>query len=243
MSNLIDTHFHLDYYKNHKEIYNLINNLKQYTLCVTNSPEIYLSCKKMYPETQYVKFAVGFNPKTILTESLDMRTFNYAMKNTKYVGEVGLDFSKRYYSAKDLQIKAFEQIVNVAQSENKLMNIHSFRAEEAVLEILTRYKVQNAIIHWYTGSDQYIKDFIKIGCYFSINSNMIKSTYSSNFLRLIPSNRILVESDGPFTKVNNIKYEPALLGQSYEIIENFCLVNDFKKVVFDNFKSLLSQYP
>lgn len=29
MQNLIDTHFHLDYYKNHRELYSQINNLKQ----------------------------------------------------------------------------------------------------------------------------------------------------------------------------------------------------------------------
>ena len=64
MINLIDTHFHLDFYKNHKEIYNDINKLHQYTLCVTNSPEVYEECQKVYFNTKYLKFALGFNPKS-----------------------------------------------------------------------------------------------------------------------------------------------------------------------------------
>lgn len=51
MNNLIDTHFHLDYYRNHKEIYNGINKFKQYTLCVTNQPEVFESCIDIYKTT------------------------------------------------------------------------------------------------------------------------------------------------------------------------------------------------
>ena len=63
MGKLIDTHYHLDYYKNHKELYDSINELKQYTLCVTNSPGVFVSCKKIYEETTYLKFAMGFHPQ------------------------------------------------------------------------------------------------------------------------------------------------------------------------------------
>ena len=54
MINLIDTHFHLDFYKDHKEIYKKINELKQYTICVTNSPEVYEECQRIYFNTKYV---------------------------------------------------------------------------------------------------------------------------------------------------------------------------------------------
>ena len=35
MMNLIDTHFHLDHYKNYLEMARNITELKQYTICVT----------------------------------------------------------------------------------------------------------------------------------------------------------------------------------------------------------------
>ena len=57
MIKLIDTHFHLDYYRNHAQLYKTINNLEQYTLCMTNSPGVFVSCKKIYRETKYLKFA------------------------------------------------------------------------------------------------------------------------------------------------------------------------------------------
>jgi len=39
--NLIDTHFHLDFYRDHKYWYDYINQNRQYTLCVTNTPGVY----------------------------------------------------------------------------------------------------------------------------------------------------------------------------------------------------------
>lgn len=69
IQNLIDTLFHLDYNKNHQQVYLGINERKQYTLCMANSPGIYLSCRHIYSKTQYLKFALGFYPQeTSLTE-------------------------------------------------------------------------------------------------------------------------------------------------------------------------------
>ena len=62
MQGLIDTHFHLDMYKNYNEIYKLIVGEKQYTLCMTNSPGVFLSCKNIFGDNKYIKFALGFHP-------------------------------------------------------------------------------------------------------------------------------------------------------------------------------------
>jgi TatD DNase family protein len=40
---------------------------------------------------------------------------------------------------------------------------------------------------------------IEKGCYFSVNGAMIKSKRFLEFLPMIPSSRILIETDSPFT--------------------------------------------
>ena len=82
MGYLIDTHFHLDFYRDHKFWYDRINELEQYTLCVTNSPEIYHSCKRLYPETKYVKFALGYNPQVSANTPFNKRLLK-TKKHTK----------------------------------------------------------------------------------------------------------------------------------------------------------------
>jgi TatD DNase family protein len=78
MSRLIDTHFHLDHYRNHAMLFNKINELKHYTLCMTNNPGVFLSCKSMYPETKYIKFALGAHPYEINNSSI-IKEFEYCI--------------------------------------------------------------------------------------------------------------------------------------------------------------------
>ncbi|HGM3813874.1 TPA: hypothetical protein ACKOTN_003843, partial [Clostridioides difficile] len=89
MYNLIDTHFHLDFYKNHNEIYNYFNNKKIYVLCVTNQPEVFETCMNIYGSSKYVKFAIGYNPKIINDIPFSKKSFNRNIVKTEYIGEVG----------------------------------------------------------------------------------------------------------------------------------------------------------
>ncbi len=234
MKNLIDTHFHLDFYKNHKQIYKDINNLQQYTLCMTNTPEIYQECQKLYFNTKYVKFALGFNPKSNNTRESFTKFINI-FKGAEYIGEVGLDFSKQYKSRIEEQKQYFEIIVDLCSSVNKLLSIHIRNAEDSAIEIIKKYKPKKCIIHWFTGNNNQMQQLINLGCYFSINANMI----NNKNLLLIPKNKILIESDGPFTQVNGKKYEPKLLKQQYDIISKVLNEPKLEEIVYKNFNNIL----
>ena len=237
MINLIDTHFHLDFYKNHKEIYNDINKLHQYTLCMTNSPEVYEECQKLYFNTKYLKFALGFNPKSNNSkESFQM--FINRFKGAMYIGEVGLDFSRQYKNVINEQIRYFDKIVEMCSSTNKVLSVHTKNAEDKIIEIVKKHKPKKCIIHWFTGNEEQLKKLIDVGCYFSINANMIFQNNTK--LYLIPKDKLLIESDGPFTKVHGKKYEPKFLDEQYEIISNFLREENLREIVYKNFKTILT---
>ncbi len=239
MTHLIDTHFHLDCYPNYKELYDNINCAEQYTLCMTHSPGIYNSCCRILGESKYIKFAMGFHPKC---KDLTVRDFNQFISmsyRTDYFGEIGLDFSSsKKYLDKEKQLLYFDEIVKIASERNRLMSIHLKRSENYAIDIIEKYRPQKAIIHWFNGSKNQLESLINLNCYFSINTNMLEK--SVNLLELIPTDRILVESDGPFTKVDGTKYCPELLRASYNRISSALNISDFESIVYHNFKSLLS---
>ncbi len=239
ITKLIDTHFHLDYYRNHKQIYDLINHLEQYTLCMTNSPGIYVSCKKLYQETEYIKFALGFHPRERSLSDKDFSDFIILANQANYIGEVGMDFSSDTYISRPLQIDYFEKIVKLCARRNILMSTHLRKSENEAIEILKKYHPQKCIIHWFTGSVSQLNQLISLGCYFSINANMIQSRSTSKKILQIPKDRILVESDGPFTKVNGTKYSPEYLRKEYSIIKKYLNNINFNDEVLANFSSLL----
>lgn len=238
MKGLIDTHFHLDHYKNYREQAQKITELGQYTICVTNSPGIFNSCKKILPESQYLRHALGFHPQESGLNKNDLYDFMKLLDRTRYVGEIGLDFSRKSNLEFDFQIYAFERIVEKCAAENKIMTVHVRKAEKEAYEILKKYRPQQCIIHWYTGTEEYLQKLISIGCYFSINTNMVQSNKAEKY-KMIPKNRILIESDGPYTKVDGKKYEPSMLLRAYEQVAHFYDNRDLAKHVWSNFKTIL----
>ena len=239
--NLIDTHFHLDYYKNHKYMYDQINDLQQYTLCVTNSPEIYHSCRKLYSESKYVKFGLGYNPQHCLNCDFSAKTFLHEFSSTRYIGEVGLDYSKRFIRSKKKQLKAFEFICQRSAEENKILSIHSRLAEKDVLNILRKCGVSKAILHWYSGDLEIMHYLLETGYYFSVNSSMCSTENGRKVILNIPQNRLLIESDGPFSKIESKKYTPLDLRGTYDLVGSVVGINNIASIVYQNFASLLSQ--
>ena len=60
-------------------------------------------------------------------------------------------------------------------------------------------------------------------------------------IKAIPIEKLLVESDGPYSKVDGIKYQPSYLLREYELIARALEEPDLIELVYSNFKSLLTQ--
>lgn len=239
MRGLIDTHFHLDHYKNHSILYHYLEDEEQYTLCMTNSPGIYLSCNNIYGNGQYVKFAMGFHPRERGLGKKELKDFLYMLPMVNYVGEIGLDFSANVGVDQEFQTIAFEKIVKECSYQNKLMSVHIRNAHSVAVDIMNKYRPQKCIVHWFQGNAENLQRYIELGCYFSINTNMIEK--NRDICMQIPKSRVLIESDGPYTKVDGKRFSPEKLFESYEIIARGIEEPDLIKIVFDNFKRILRE--
>ena len=57
----------------------------------------------------------------------------------------------------------------------------------------------------------------------------------------IPKDRIVIESDGPYSKVKGKKYSPEMLRDEYEVIARALKEPNLIKIVWDNFSRILTQ--
>ncbi len=237
---LVDTHFHLDKYRNHSSLYNLMNSNHQYTLCVTCSPGVFLSCKKLYPETKYIRFALGVHPKEITDPEKSIHEFNVCLHQAKYIGEIGLDYSDPCPS-RDTQLYVFRHIIKRQAERNMLATIHVKNAEEDLITVLGEYPSSKRIIHWFSGNSVQMTSLLSQGCYFSVNASMAQSEAGKRRIAMIPRERILIESDGPYSKVDGKRYTPEKLTALYKIVGHALQVNDLEEIVHRNFLKILSQ--
>jgi TatD DNase family protein len=76
-------------------------------------------------------------------------------------------------------------------------------ATGAVLDALAAERSAGTfILHWYLGSPQQVMRAAEMGCWFSVNPGMFSSQRGMAAVAAMPKERILPESDGPFSMVN-----------------------------------------
>lgn len=235
---MIDAHIHIDFYDKPTKIIREVMREDISAIFVTHLPELYEKQKIAMENLPQVFLAVGFHPILANEYEFQKKLFLNALKSTKFVGEVGLDFSvARTEKSRDKQKKIFEQVC--ASVDNHVLSIHSRQAEKEVLDTLLQYRVENAIFHWYTGSKELIHYIVEAGYYFSLNPAMLRTSKGRGILKFIPLNRILIETDGPFSKFNGELIEPRYMQKIYETFGDFYHVNDMENLVFENMLSLI----
>lgn len=65
------------------------------------------------------------------------------------------------------------------------------------------------VLHWFTGTKAEAKRAVEMGCYFSINAAMLDNERHNSMVSVIPLDRMLTETDGPFTKTMERASRPA----------------------------------
>lgn len=237
--NYIDFHVHIDFYKNPIKIINSYEENKIYALFVTNLPEIYKQHLKTYGNSKYIKLALGYQPEMVDFYEFNKDMFDSLISTTNYIGEVGIDASKKNIATLQKQTQIFDYICSKIKDSSKVVSIHSKKADSTVLDILKQHHIQFAVFHWYSGNCKLIDDILQCGYYFSVNPNMLQSIKGREILHKIPLNRILFETDGPFTKFEKTIMSPLYIEKIYSELNDFYGVENIKSIIFNNFKTLL----
>lgn len=240
MMRLYDTHFHLDLQKNVKAAIEEINANKIYTIAMTNLPVLYEKEKQQY-DSPYIRTALGFHPELIGEYKKYIPLMWEKLSEARYIGEVGLDFTDKTYQAD--QVSFFSELVQrCRKDENKIISIHSRKAEREVLDVLDDAFSFKAILHWYSGDESLLNRAVKMGCYFSVNGNMLRSRKIERMLEIVPKNRILLETDSPFgdtikSHAESLKILIDGLSPKYVM-----LAEKIEEILWNNFQELLCGY-
>ncbi len=205
---IVDAHCHIDLMPSMDEFVVATTPRNISLLAVTTTPRAYtLECRKM-EKYKNIHVALGLHPQLVAERYDELSFVRQHIQTAKYIGEIGLDFSSRFYHSRNYQQLAFEKILAwCAEYPGKVLSIHAVRADKQVIDAIDRHKVIDAgntcILHWYSGSFTQLERALKLGCYFSVNSYMASSAKFSEFIRRVPMDKILLESDAPF--LNNAK--------------------------------------
>lgn len=171
-----------------------------YVLSVTTIPKAYPKTSRLVKKDGRIRTALGYHPQLVGERPNEMPLFERLLPETRYVGEVGLDGGKEFVGSKEAQAKVFAEILELCRTNgSKIISIHSRHAADAVLD-----KIEECpgcgipVLHWFTGSRTELERAIKLGCWFSVGTPMLRSAKGKAAVSLMPRERILTETDAPF---------------------------------------------
>lgn len=224
---IIDTHCHFDMMPHPEAYISAKERAGDIVIGMTNLPSHFKIGQPYIKSYKHVRLALGLHP-LLASESInDLALFNSLLNQTSYVGEIGLDFSKEGIATKNTQIMVLRSLLESLRGKQKIISVHSRKAERVLFDLLCEYNIQNVIFHWYSGPVDLIPSIISKGYYFSINESMTKSKNGRAILEQIPRNRILTETDAPYNTKMDIKKTLANIQVAEEEIK-------------DNFMTLLA---
>lgn len=200
---LVDFHCHLDLYPDHALAVREADAAGVFTLAVTTTPLAWPRNNELAKHTKHVRAALGLHPQLVAERASELDLWDSYLSAARYVGEVGLDAGPRFYKSFDLQKQVFEHILRrCADAGGKVITVHSVRAVRAVLDHVETFfppSKGKVVLHWFTGSKAEARRAVELGCFFSINAAMLKTERLTDLIRSLPIDRLLTETDGPFT--------------------------------------------
>lgn len=207
---MIDFHCHLDLYRFPEIAVEDADESGVYVLCVTTTPKAWPKTLQLCADRPRIRTALGLHPELAHERQSELPLFERFAADTKYFGEVGLDGSSQWRSAQGTQLKVFQTILQIAAGlGGRVLSIHSRRAVDDVLEALRRHPSAGMpVLHWFSGSKTQLRRAIDQGCWFSCGPAMLRSESGKAVARMLPRDRVLTETDGPFALEGSRPLQP-----------------------------------
>ena len=201
---MMDMHCHVDLYPDHQDILNDIKQSNYYVLSVTTVPSAWEGTVKLTEGLNHCKTALGLHPQLAHQRANELVLFDKLVDQTRYIGEIGLDGSSGYKEHLGVQLSVFKHILNKCEElDDKILTIHSLNAVEQILDCLNQFpKSGTPILHWFLATKKQVLEAAELGCYFSVGPAMLQSTRGKKVISWLPQDRVLLETDGPFAKVD-----------------------------------------
>ena len=196
---LIDAHVHLDKYGGLlDQALQEIDTEPIFTVATAMDLPSYLELQRIAERSNLVLPTFGIHPRRAAEYVDRLSEIGRYIETSPGIGEIGLDFHWVKDSATyPAQRKVLEYFIAAAREQKKFVNLHTKAGEKEILDLLERYDIKRAIIHWYSGPMDILRALIDYGCYFTIGVEVLYSDYIKAIARTIPDHLLLTETDNP----------------------------------------------
>jgi TatD DNase family protein len=211
-ANGFDFHCHVDLFPDPAALIADCDRNRILTLAVTTTPRAWAQNKSWTANSRFVFPAIGLHPELAGQRRAEIALLEQLVAETPFVGEIGLDASPPHRNTFTTQKEVFTRALQAAQRlGGRVVSIHSRRAAREVIASLGEHTTPDRVLpimHWFSDSARLAGDAARLGCYFSINHQMLATSTGAALIRSLPADRVLTETDAPFTTTGDRKSAP-----------------------------------
>ncbi|MFV2032681.1 MAG: TatD family hydrolase [Gammaproteobacteria bacterium] len=136
-----------------------------------------------------------------------------AHSSVRAIGETGLDFN-RNYSPRAAQLKVFHHQLEIAASLEMPVFAHQRDAHDEFVAILREHRdnLTRVVVHCFTDTRAALLDYLDLDCHIGVTGWICderRGLELQQLVKLIPSNRLMVETDAPYLLPRNLPVKPA----------------------------------
>ncbi len=196
----IDAHAHLDEYPDTwlGPVLRELDELHIATISTAMAPGAYERTLQIQERSPWVLATLGIHPWNAAHFVTGLDDLEPALEASPMFGEIGLDFRNVHDATQyDAQVRVLEFFLSAAKEQDKVINIHTSGAEPEVLELLERYDIRRAIIHWYSGPVEPLRRMASRGYQFTFGCELLSSDFIQSLAREVPRTQVLTETDNP----------------------------------------------
>jgi len=224
---LIDTHAHLDLPQFAGRLVEVLRRAGEAgvsrIVCVGTSAGSSRRCIELartFPRRVYA--AVGIHPNDCAEagdEDIERIESLARLPEVVAVGETGLDFH-RTSAAPQLQERFFREHIRIALTVGKPLIVHSRKADEAVLRVLSEQaRVVHGVRHCFDATPAVAGAYLDAGLHIGFGGLVTRPGYKRPraAARMVPAGRLLLETDCPFMKPAGVEAplnEPAFMART-----------------------------
>lgn len=145
------------------------------------------------------------------------------------IGETGLDYAREVDKA--TQERLFRAHLEAAERFQKPVVLHTVRAFEPTIKILTAYNIKGVVFHGFTGSDQQAREALRRGYHLSFGDISLRSPKTRQAIASTPLDRLFCETD------DNASLDIAEIYAEVAKIKSVALA-ELEKEIYENYKRL-----
>ncbi|MFW6285762.1 MAG: TatD family hydrolase [Nanoarchaeota archaeon] len=251
---LIDIHSHMDFNHFDNDRINLIEEMKKnniITLSNTLNQENYNYSKELFKKhNDVIKVCPGLYP--IEAQKISNENFNNYIKQIKKekndilaIGEIGLDL-KHGSDNKEfkVQVQRFKSLIELGIELNKPMIIHTWGAEQEVLEIIEEYVLKTNfnkfILHCFTGKKKLIKKIKELKIYASVPLIILNTQSFQSLVEILSIRNLFIETDSPYLNPDKTRNSPLNIPKIYEKIAQIKKYDtiEIENIIYRNYQKV-----